>query len=57
VTFIEWPGAGVAEVDPERVVLDVELSHLGGDRRRIEALGEQPLLDAMGDALRQAPDR
>jgi tRNA threonylcarbamoyladenosine biosynthesis protein TsaE len=57
VTFIEWPGAGVAEVDPERVVLDVELSHLGGDRRRVEALGEQPLLDAMGHALRQAPDR
>ncbi|MGH2979821.1 MAG: tRNA (adenosine(37)-N6)-threonylcarbamoyltransferase complex ATPase subunit type 1 TsaE [Solirubrobacterales bacterium] len=53
VTFIEWPGAGVARVEPERVVLDLKLSHLGGDRRGIAALGEEPLLNAMRDALPQ----
>jgi tRNA threonylcarbamoyladenosine biosynthesis protein TsaE len=52
VTFIEWPGAGAAEVEPERVVLELELSHRGGDRRGIEARGAARLLDAMGAALR-----
>jgi tRNA threonylcarbamoyladenosine biosynthesis protein TsaE len=26
VTFIEWPGAGVAEVEPQRVVLSLRLA-------------------------------
>jgi tRNA threonylcarbamoyladenosine biosynthesis protein TsaE len=53
VTFIEWPGTGVAEVEPERVVLNLELSHLGGDRRGISAAGEDPLLEAMRATLGQ----
>src|SRR5688500_8702810 len=28
VTFIEWPGAGISEVEPQRVVLKLELSHV-----------------------------
>ena len=52
VTFIEWPGAGMAEVDPERVVLELTLTHLGGDRRAVQALGEERLVDAIRTALR-----
>jgi tRNA threonylcarbamoyladenosine biosynthesis protein TsaE len=37
ISFIEWPDAASAELDPERVVLRVQLEHLGGDRRRIVA--------------------
>jgi tRNA threonylcarbamoyladenosine biosynthesis protein TsaE len=51
VAFIEWPGAGAAEVDRERVVLRLELTHLGGDRRGIEAAGDSRLVEAMGTAL------
>lgn len=51
VVFVEWPGAGRAEVDPQRVALELELSHEGGDRRRIEARGRRALLDAVRTAL------
>jgi tRNA threonylcarbamoyladenosine biosynthesis protein TsaE len=51
VVFVEWPGAGRAEVDPERVALELELSHEGGDRRRIEARGRRALLDAVRTAV------
>jgi tRNA threonylcarbamoyladenosine biosynthesis protein TsaE len=37
IAFVEWPEAGVADLDPDRVVLRVGLAHLGGDRRRIVA--------------------
>jgi tRNA threonylcarbamoyladenosine biosynthesis protein TsaE len=53
VTFIEWPGVGAAEVEPERVVLALELSHLGGDRRGIEARGAGRLVEAMRASLAQ----
>jgi tRNA threonylcarbamoyladenosine biosynthesis protein TsaE len=51
VAFIEWPGAGVTEIDPQRVVLKLRLSHMGGDRRKIEADGEAQLVDAIRAAL------
>ena len=51
VTFIEWPGAGVAEVEPQRVVLRLRLSHMGGDRRKIEAEGAAGLVDAIRASL------
>ena len=51
VTFIEWPGAGVAEVEPQRVVLKLELSHVDGDRRQIEAGGDERLLEAIRASL------
>jgi tRNA threonylcarbamoyladenosine biosynthesis protein TsaE len=37
IAFVEWPGESAAALDPERVVLSVQLTHLGGDRRRIVA--------------------
>jgi tRNA threonylcarbamoyladenosine biosynthesis protein TsaE len=37
IAFVEWPGAGAAALDPERVALRVRLEHLGGDRRRVTA--------------------
>ena len=51
VAFIEWPGVGVEEVEPQRVVLKLRLAHLGGDRRRIEADGEARLVHAMRASL------
>jgi tRNA threonylcarbamoyladenosine biosynthesis protein TsaE len=51
VVFIEWPGAGEAEVERDRVVLELDLSHLGGDRRRIEASGVESLVTALDTAL------
>ena len=51
VAFVEWPGAGRAEVDPARVALELALSHEGGNRRRIEARGRAAPVDAMGSAL------
>jgi tRNA threonylcarbamoyladenosine biosynthesis protein TsaE len=51
VAFIEWPGAGRAEVDPARVALELKLSHEGGSQRRIEVRGRHALVDAMRAAL------
>jgi tRNA threonylcarbamoyladenosine biosynthesis protein TsaE len=54
VAFVEWPGVADGLVERERVVLDLKLSHLGGDRRGIEARGREPLLAAIRDALAPA---
>jgi tRNA threonylcarbamoyladenosine biosynthesis protein TsaE len=54
VTFIEWPGAGRAQVEPDRVVCDLVMSHLGGDRRALAARGDERLLDALRAALARA---
>jgi tRNA threonylcarbamoyladenosine biosynthesis protein TsaE len=51
VTFIEWPGAGGAELEPQRVVLELKLSHLEGDRRALEARGGRQLVDLIAAAL------
>jgi tRNA A37 threonylcarbamoyladenosine biosynthesis protein TsaE len=53
VTFIEWPGAGVTELDRERVVLELTLAHGGGERRLVEARGQESLVDAIRAALGQ----
>jgi tRNA threonylcarbamoyladenosine biosynthesis protein TsaE len=53
VTFIEWPGAGVRELDPARVVLELTLAHVSGERRAVEARGEEPLVDAIRSALEE----
>ena len=37
ITFVEWPAAGAAELPAARMI--VSLTHLGGDRRRIEVSG------------------
>lgn len=51
VAFIEWPGAGAALVDPGDVVLELRLSHRDGDRRSIEAQGEERLVAALRSVL------
>lgn len=51
VAFIEWPGAGLAEVEPQRVVLELRLAHLDGDRRALDASGRRALVDALGRKL------
>ena len=51
VAFVEWPGAADARIGSKRVVLDLRLSHLGGDRRGVEAVGHAELVAALRDAL------
>jgi tRNA A37 threonylcarbamoyladenosine biosynthesis protein TsaE len=41
VAFVEWPAAAEPELAGRRV-LDVRLTHLGGDRRRIELGAASP---------------
>jgi tRNA threonylcarbamoyladenosine biosynthesis protein TsaE len=47
VAFIEWPGAGRPWIDPERIVLELELTHAGGDDRRVVAAGKPALIEAL----------
>jgi tRNA threonylcarbamoyladenosine biosynthesis protein TsaE len=47
IAFVEWPDAAAPELEPERVVLRLRLSHEGGDRRRIRAAGSGHLLDRL----------
>jgi tRNA threonylcarbamoyladenosine biosynthesis protein TsaE len=53
VVFVEWPAAGSREFEPERVVLRLSLSHLGGDRRGIRAAGRDDLMERIETALAQ----
>jgi tRNA threonylcarbamoyladenosine biosynthesis protein TsaE len=50
VTFVEWPGAALPWIDRERVVLELVLTHAGGDRRRIQAGGSAATIEALRDA-------
>jgi tRNA threonylcarbamoyladenosine biosynthesis protein TsaE len=50
VAFIEWPGAGLPWIDPERIVLELELTHAGGDERRMVASGEPAVIEALRSA-------
>jgi tRNA threonylcarbamoyladenosine biosynthesis protein TsaE len=47
VAFVEWPGAGLPWIERDRVVLDLELTHAGGDRRRLRATGSAAVIDAL----------
>jgi tRNA threonylcarbamoyladenosine biosynthesis protein TsaE len=51
VVFVEWPAAASGEFEPDRVVLQLGLSHLGGDRRGIRATGREDLLERIESAL------
>jgi tRNA threonylcarbamoyladenosine biosynthesis protein TsaE len=51
VVFVEWPTAASGELPPERVVLRLHLSHLGGDRRRLRITGRKELLERIERAL------
>jgi tRNA threonylcarbamoyladenosine biosynthesis protein TsaE len=54
VVFVEWPAAASREFEPERVVLRLSLSHLGGDRRGIRATGREGLVERIESALAAA---
>ena len=48
VAFVEWPGAALPWIERDRVVLELELTHAGGDRRRIRgAPAAPPLIEAL----------
>jgi tRNA threonylcarbamoyladenosine biosynthesis protein TsaE len=47
VAFVEWPGAALPWIERDRVVLELELAHEGGDRRRLRAAGEDALIEAL----------
>jgi tRNA threonylcarbamoyladenosine biosynthesis protein TsaE len=47
VAFVEWPGAALPWIERDRVVLELELQHAGGDRRRLRGIGSGPLLAAL----------
>ena len=51
VAFVEWPGAGAAAVEPERVALALRLLHAGGDRRRVKVSGRNELVSAVRASL------
>lgn len=45
VAFVEWPGAGLPWIERNHVVLDLELTHAGGDRRSLRARGSAAVID------------
>ena len=47
VAFVEWPGAALPWIERDRVVLELELRHAGGDRRTVAGTGSARLLDAL----------
>jgi tRNA threonylcarbamoyladenosine biosynthesis protein TsaE len=47
IAFVEWPAAVLAELEPYRVVLRVEIEHLGGDRRRLLFEVDESALDRL----------
>ena len=47
VAFVEWPGVALPWIEHDRVVLELELSHAGGDRRRLRAAGARALVEAL----------
>ncbi len=47
VAFVEWPGAGLPWIDRDHVVLELELTHAGGDRRSLRARGSAALIEAL----------
>jgi tRNA threonylcarbamoyladenosine biosynthesis protein TsaE len=51
IVFVEWPAAAARELEPDRVVLRLHLSHLGGDRRGVRATGREELLERIEDVL------
>ena len=50
IAFVEWPGAGLPWIDRDRVVLELELSHAGGDHRHISAAGAPAAVEAVRPA-------
>ena len=47
VAFVEWPGAGLPWIERDHVVLELELTHEGGDRRGLRAVGRRAPVEAL----------
>jgi tRNA threonylcarbamoyladenosine biosynthesis protein TsaE len=47
VAFVEWPGAALPWIERDHVVLELELAHAGGDRRRMRAAGRRGPVEAL----------
>jgi tRNA threonylcarbamoyladenosine biosynthesis protein TsaE len=50
VAFVEWPGAALPWIERDHVVLELELTHAGGDRRRMRATGRRGPVEALRTA-------
>jgi tRNA threonylcarbamoyladenosine biosynthesis protein TsaE len=50
VAFVEWPGAALPWIERDHVVLELELTHAGGDRRRMRAAGGSGPVEALRTA-------
>jgi tRNA threonylcarbamoyladenosine biosynthesis protein TsaE len=50
VAFVEWPGAALPWIERDHVVLELELTHAGGDRRRMRAAGNSGPVEALRTA-------
>jgi tRNA threonylcarbamoyladenosine biosynthesis protein TsaE len=47
VGFVEWPGVALPWIERDRVVLELQLTHEGGDRRRLRAAGSGDVIEAL----------
>ena len=49
ITFVEWPrdGAGALGVEPHGATVRVRLTHLGGDRRRVEVMAAAATIEQL----------
>jgi tRNA threonylcarbamoyladenosine biosynthesis protein TsaE len=47
VGFVEWPGAALPWIERDRVVLELELTHAGGDRRHVRIAGSADAVAAL----------
>ncbi len=47
VSFVEWPGVALPWIERDHVVLELELTHRGGDRRRLHGTGTAVLIEAL----------
>jgi tRNA threonylcarbamoyladenosine biosynthesis protein TsaE len=50
VAFVEWPGAALPWIERDHVVLELELTHAGGDRRRMRGAGSSGPVEALRTA-------
>jgi tRNA threonylcarbamoyladenosine biosynthesis protein TsaE len=50
VAFVEWPGAALPWIERDHVVLELELTHAGGDRRGMRAAGSSGPVEALRTA-------
>lgn len=54
IVFVEWPAAAATELEPDRVVVRLRLSHLGGDRRGLHVTGSLELVGSIERGIESA---